>query len=300
MKTAPIALLFALLSVDPVLASDITQCGQVVGRNEVGTLTGDLDCSTTAQRFCARPCNVAGLCGFTDDACTTAADCPSSGLPRPCIVVGVTLERGARLEMGGFSIVDPSSDEPNIGVGCSAGSCTITGPGEIDGFQQNVFATGRATVSDVTVRNGRYGISGRYARLANVVATNNSAYGIATLSLRLDGPVDSSGNPGTGVGTSRLSGRGLTVNGNGGDGLSKGSGVSGSFLARELVAQNNGGAGVISIGGARFIDSNITGNNGGGVGADIALGRQPRLMSSTCGKSTMTNFTGTWGVCTND
>src|SRR4030095_5356840 len=120
-----------------------------------------------------------------------------------------------------------------------------------------------------------------------------------------------------GPGTGKISGRNVTVTGNGGDGIS----VDGTLNLRDTGINENGGAGIRTRG-KRFSlqDVHVTNNGAGGIlstslkrnklkdssatgnGAegDIAAPVAPKLVSSTCEHSVDTDSGGTLGICAGD
>jgi hypothetical protein len=112
-------------------AVDITECGQVVPKNQVGNLVGDLDC--------------------TD---------PNSFITPPhSIISAVELERGATLNLNGFSLVGPTLSEgpERSGVFCRH-KCRVNGPGTIMGFGFGIQGRHkRITVTDVTINGATAG-----------------------------------------------------------------------------------------------------------------------------------------------
>jgi len=296
-------LVLVLLLTTRAIAVDIAACGAVVSAGDTGVLVADLDCTATTQRYCTAACAAQGLCGgFIDQPCTVNEDCAHG----PCAVVGVALERGARLDLAGFSIVDAPGDDPSYGVMCNVnGACTVTGPGTVDGFSFGVWGE-RIRVFDLLVSNGLEGVFGQRVVGGNLTATGHAWYGINGGVVRGLGPLHATDNVGYGIFALRLSAReGVTALGNGLDGVHAGFNGRSRLVARNFVVQNNAGAGIVADGGLLLIDSTVTGNNGGGAGIDVASLRPPGLRGTvTCGKSSMLSDEGffgpPWGVCTND
>jgi hypothetical protein len=279
-------------------AFDVTQCGQIVPAGEIGVLQGDLTCAkSTLSGFCAKSCLSPGfVCDpQADKPCTTVGDC--SAPYNECAKIALVLERRATLELGGFSIAGVVGDEPHFGV-FSRYACEVHGPGEIAHFVIGAALT-RAIATDLVVHDNTFGIVGNL-RLTDVTATAND-YGIQGV-LRVDGGVVANGNVNNGVLATRVRGQGLTANDNGSHGVS----VSPRpFTLTGFTATGNGGAGILSFRGGVLIDSLLVGNNGGGIGVDVGTERRPRLLGTTCGKSSQTFNLGftwgpPWGVCAND
>ena len=225
----------------------------------------------------------------------------------------VTLSGGATLKLNGHRI-----DGGWAGVATYPGSLMrILGPGEITGANGNSYAAailpaGKVVVDTVWLHGNRPGIVATWKapiRLSNVLITDNIENGIMT-SFVLDGSF-------VGPGTGKISGRHVTVAGNGGDGIS----MDGPLSLRDTGINENGGAG-IRIRGKHFLlqDVNVTDNGGGGVVStslrrgklksssamgngpegDIVAPVAPKLLSSTCEHSVDTDSGGTLGICTGD
>lgn len=256
--------LSALLLATRAFALDITAPGAVVPSNQTGIVQTDLLC-----------------------------DPPG---------VGVHLEVGATLSLNGH-VLD----------GCSVSAVTsppraaranVVGPGEI--------------------RNASYGIAlgGGTIRVRDVLITDPVVAGIlgtteaGVRSTAKLANVTVTGSGGDGVRVTKVKARDVTVSGNAGEGIVGFGGVSG----RNVVAANNGQEGVFTAAGRlALVDSQVTGNalsgvigfavsltrstatgNGGGGGFDVVSVKPPKVRSSTCGTSSKSDLTGTWGVCTND
>jgi hypothetical protein len=284
-------------------AFDVTQCGQVVPAGETGVLQGDLTCAkSTFAGFCARCSAVPGACGAdTSQPCNTVADCAPSG--DQCVKVGVVLGRSATLDLAGFALRGAVGDAPEIGVLSGRGRASINGPGEIANFDFGTHLSGRAVLDGLTVQDCVHqGIFGFNLRLTNVTATANGV-GVVGGRVQLRGGVIASANTSDGVSASSgIRGSGLTASNNGGHGVH--ARIRGLVLTG-LTANDNGGAGVLSARGGILIDSSLAGNDGGGIGVDVGTERRPRLVRTTCGKSSQTQSNGfswgpPWGVCTND
>ena len=95
---------------------------------------------------------------------------------------GLVLADGARLLLGGYSIIsEPDEDEARQGVRCRKGSvCSVIGPGEISGFSASGIAGTRVRVRDVIVSGNA--IAGIVAyeniRLNNVFVEGNGLMGV--------------------------------------------------------------------------------------------------------------------------
>jgi hypothetical protein len=113
-----------LLAVGTTSASavDITECGQVVPPRQVGNLVGDLDC--------------------TD---------PNSFDPNSYYLDAVAAERGATVNLNGFSLIGPESLPATTGVYCWR-NCRVNGPGTITGFEVGIDGGRKKTkITDVDI-----------------------------------------------------------------------------------------------------------------------------------------------------
>jgi hypothetical protein len=225
----------------------------------------------------------------------------------------VTVNGGSTLKLNGHRI-----DGGFIGVLTNPGGLVrILGPGEITGADADSFGaaiapSGKVFIDTVWLHRNRRGIVAVHdasIRLSNVAITDNAEQGITSSFAFGDSVV--------GPGTGKISGRGVTVTGNGGDGIS----VDGTLTLRDAGINENGGAGIRTRGKRFFFqDVNVTNNGGGGIvstslkrsklknssakgnGAegDIAAPVAPKLVSSTCEHSVDTDSGGTLGICTGD
>jgi hypothetical protein len=214
---------------------EITACGQVVGPGETGQLRADLEC---ARRF-----------PFGSST-------------------GVQLERGATLDMNGFTI---RGDGTGVGVACSGTgerpTCHVNGPGAITGFWAGMNGGGcRFVVRGVTLWGSTHGIFGP---LACVLETAD---------------VHIIDNAGDGIWVTRLRARNLTVSGNGGRGV-----VATRLYVRGLTATDNAGEGVLQLDShprsGRLVESMLADNDAEGSGYDVAAGERLRLFAVQCGRS---------------
>lgn len=137
-------------------AIDVTECGQLVGRGEVGRLRRDLECR-------------------------------ASGLES---AQGVFLQGGGTLEMNGFTIRGDGS-----GFGIQAGgrrrdSITINGPGEVTNFFVAITGGGsRLRVRDLVAHHNRYGFEFKVSKRIEMtgVAMNDNEFGITGRGVRFVG-----------------------------------------------------------------------------------------------------------------
>ena len=194
-----------------------------------------------------------------------------------CSAIGLTLEDGAGVQLNGHAITS-AADGVN-GIVCQGG-CLVQGPGKI-------------SVDYGIVGNGH--LRRQSLRVEDVDLEDNG--GVAVLSLK-----------------SFVFARNVTVTGTGFEHVGNPPGGTiaihtyRGLFGKNLTVSNNGGWGIIVSGRLKLIDSVVTGNNGGGTGIDIVAYRRPRLIDSTCGKSTGRRpkqvhpvlELGSWGVCAGD
>lgn len=270
------ALVAALLLLARAACADttVTTCGTTVAPGVVGVLTGDLACG---------------------------------GAP-----VGVTLARGATLQMGGFSIRDTTLRA----LECPDGGCTIVGGATsaiTDCAGSGIAVTSSArlirrglVVSDLRIEG--CGGTGIDAPLAGVVATRvqtsgHGAHGVSAWSLRAE-DVTASNNGFNGLHVqSKLKGIALVTENNGINGLQA---LTGRIRAAGVTVRGNVHAGIAARR-LRLDGGEVTGNNTGATGIDLYIARHPWVRNVTCGRSVqliMTDagfFIGpSWQVCAND
>jgi hypothetical protein len=261
MQRLVIAAALVLVLASTAGALDITACDQTVPAGEVGRLIANVTCTTE--------------------------------------LTGVALERGATLELNGFSL----GGGTNIGVACLERACTVVGPGTIDGNWMGVsLLVDRVTltISDVTIRNGKVAILGSArqhdrARVnaTNVTIENPGDWAISAAVIRAEGlTVTGAGPTLYAVIADRLLGSAIAVTGNQAVGIQ-----ARKVKASSLTAIANDGTGV-DAGRAVLGDSTLTGN-GVVSGVDLRSARRPRVVNTVCGLSADA-VGGNWGVCTND
>ncbi len=166
-------------------AIDITECGQIVPRGQIGTLVGDLDCT---------------------DPNSLSVD-----------GTGVYLEKRSTLELGGFSLIGPIAS--GDGVFCDS-KCKVNGPGSIMGFSKGILAAGRLIrVTDVTID----GASDTGMRVLDLVARRCTVTGTGEWGIRGERVLifdsDISGNAKHGIIAGKLRLVDVIVNGNGAGGV---------------------------------------------------------------------------------
>ena len=205
---------------------------------------------------------------------------------------GVVLERGARLELNGHSIVGGQ----NAGVYCPA-RCRVFGPGEIVGSAGSGINALRVKVVDVTVRDaGRWGITAfKAVRLENVTVVNSGKAGIAA---------------------NRVRGWDVTVvNAGGTAALVALVGERSGIAARRAIRID----GLLVTGSARggiaarrclITDGEISGNQADPTlpvvnppefpGGDLRCTGRVKLTDTACGTSLDPETGETWGLCASD
>ncbi len=270
----------ALATPTPATAFDVTACHQSVPAHETGILQVDL------------------VCG-------------SQGGPN------VNLGRNSRLELNGHTI-----SGGYMGVSTAvARTGEIVGPGEIFGvlgggasgvFGCAIGPAGKVVIRDVTLRNNIRGIVSVYdyaMKLENVTIVDNAEEGIASRAGNLGG--------GIGPGKGQITGRNVTIAGNGDNGIE----AYGKLSLRDGTVSGNGGDGIVSAGRTFTLQNvDVLGNTGAGVRStsakrgklkdstatgngpegDIAAPVAPRMVASTCEHSVDTDSGGTLGICTGD
>jgi hypothetical protein len=140
---------------------------------------------------------------------------------------------------------------------------------------------------DVTITGATFrAVEVRNARFSNVTISNN--------------PVDKFA-----VFTANIRGEGVVADDNGTAGctLCYALYATRAIKLRNLDATGNEGFGVFGVSWVKLFDSNVTGNNGGGLGIDVAADGNLVVDDTTCGLSGTGEPTpdpGYWGVCAND
>jgi hypothetical protein len=252
----------------------VSSCGTVVPAGTVGVLAGDLSCA---------------------------------GAP-----VGITLARGATLQMAGFSIRDTSLRA----LECPDGGCSVVGGATsaiTDCMGSGIAITSTArllrrglVVSDLLIEG--CGGTGIDAPMAGVVATRvrtsgHGAHGASAWSLRAD-DVTASNNGLNGLHVrSKLRGSALVAEQNGINGLQA---LEGRVRAAGVTVRGNVHAGIAARR-LRLDGGDVTGNNTGATGIDLYIGRHPWVRNVACGRSVQLIMIGggffigpTWQVCAND
>lgn len=222
------------------------------------------------------------------------------------------LETGATLDLNGHTIVG--------GVGSLAATkFEVVGPGTIVGSITLNDVTRKLTVRDLDIVADGWGIFAGVDHRVTVAASHVSITGasiaaIEALKVRLsdvrldDNPLD---NPtfsrGSAVFASRIKGNGVSASRNGIPGLPcpACAALYAFNVAKllDLTAVDNAGYGVFAVTQLRLKDSTVTGNDGAGLGVDVAAGGGLITVNTTCGLSGSSEppYTpGYWGVCSGD
>jgi hypothetical protein len=189
------------------------------------------------------------------------------------LTVGVHLAGGGRLRLNGFTITAllprQGAGVEFDGMGRSAWG-TVEGPGEIGGFGVGIAGGGgRLRIQDVVLRDNGWGLTHKAPRsidLAGVVATGNG-YGLTSRGGRMRGhDVEASDNTEAGVWTNSV-----------------------TQFVRLHATRNRGKGGVFTAvaRGAvtRLVDSDVSGNDGLGLGYDVLSTGHVRLVRTTCGRA---------------
>ena len=273
MRTLVVSLLMALLGQGRALALDVTTCGTTVPAGVVATLATDLTCPG----------------------------------------VGITLGRRSSLELAGYRL-----QADGVVVQCTEGKCTIVGPGEIVGAGSDICIfgpyPGKLTVTTrglgtLDVHDCDYGIYGGGPVRVEDVTVHGSVIGVWVNGSAKVLRVDASSNVFDGLVARPLSGRQVTANGNGRFGIVGGP-LKGKVKLSDVVATGNGDAGVIGFRVA-LENATITGNDGYGLGIDVASHHAPHLEAVVCSESghivghfidgdDVPPLNGTWSVCAAD
>jgi hypothetical protein len=255
----------AVLLVGVAHAVDVTTCGQTLHPGDVGVLQNDLTCITGS---------------------------------------GIRLENGSVLDLGGHTLTIQMSSF--TAVECLA-RCSVLGPGVLTrvgagpgggGVVSN--GKGRVIVTGVVLDGFAIAIEAPFARLSLTNTTiQNSILGADARRIDVDNvtitTVASPSNTCLTAFTNRIRGQDVTLGGCG-VGIQVGRSVD---LTRLTWA--NGSIGVITRRRIRLVDSSVTGAST----VDVASGRLPRLVNTTCDHSLRLDSSGVitpepWGVCASD
>jgi hypothetical protein len=256
-------------------AVDVTSCGQVVAANEVGVLTGDLDCSAAAPGSIA--VSLGNRATLQLDGNTIIASPAGVGVScvsvRRCTVLGP-----------GFILAAPPVNPTGIGI-ASDKNVTVEGSIEIYRHTTGILAPeGRVTVSGVILRDNGDGIIAKTVKGESLFVLNSERAGIVAYKKVLGGPIEIRDSGWAGIQTMKFKIDGLSATTNGYDGTTSGGGV---FATKRGVLRN----------------SDVSANELDNAPADLVTGRRPVLIDSSCSASKMLVDglpSGTWGVCVTD
>ncbi len=228
----------------------------------------------------------------------------------------VKLGRDAKLQMNGHRITSGQGGSLYTGIDCEGATCTVAGPGEIDGFDDVEYGGGiggearRVYLSDLDLHHNRGGVL-LFGRSSKVVATNvtvhdNAGEGIHAKTIFGDN-LTATGNGGVGLDArwidrlGRVQGTAITASGNGMEGI-----FAGRVTVDGLVVQGNGRFGLNATR-VRLANATLDGNSTAIVGepsaVDLVSTARPSLLLTACGHSARVYrglFVGDWDVCTND
>jgi hypothetical protein len=264
----------------PAAAVDVSTCGTTIATGQTGELTGDLDC-TGGPTHCANDPTI---------ACSSDQDCLSG-----CIAYAVHLAPHATLNMNGHTI-----SGGDYGVLCRDSSCKVNGGGGTIANEEFsaiwLFGGGKLVVNDLTIHDTfRTSIFVAFFAhrlvLRNVTVYNNSgietSVDVAATNVTLSGSP-----PGTCGFQGNLQGRHVVATN-----VTAGYVSADRLRAKNLTVNGVCTQGILVQGSTSLIDSSIT-----GATVDVATGRAPHLVNTTCGTSAqLFSTTGAnWGVCTND
>jgi hypothetical protein len=222
-----------------------------------------------------------GTCGqivFPGDTATVVADLNCSA----AAAAAVMLKPGSTLLLNGHAI-----SGGQIGIetepGKKGGPTThVQGPGTIEGMTGcAIWAQNKVTVWNVDLHANGCGITAVYnypLTLEQVSITDNAGDAITYLSV---------------LGNGRIDGDGVTITGNGGDGIL----TTGKVALEDALVRDNGGVGVESIlKSIRVMRGTLVHNADG----DVVSFRRSKLIEATCDHSSDLRNGGTLGICTLD
>ncbi|MBY0273818.1 hypothetical protein K2Z84_00640 [Candidatus Binatia bacterium] len=194
-----------------------------------------------------------------------ASDLDCTGQP-----VGVVVGRGGKLSLGGFTLASGFN-----GIECR-GSCTVTGPGAINGGQAAVLSDKKVKVSSVTISSAViYGVDGDIVELEGSTVTGTGYFAVQ-------------GRRSARISSSSISG-----------------GFGGASVGRAIVEGSTVSAATFGISGgsASVKDGSAIETTSGEPSAyAIRTVKKPHVASdSTCsGRSLRLGSGDSWGVCSLD
>jgi hypothetical protein len=275
MKASLFAILAAFAMASSARAVDVTACGQVVAPNDVGVLVDDLNCvgaPSGSKAVILGHRSTLRLDGNTITApiAGTGVSCESA---RRCSVIGP-----------GWILGAPPFNPTGVGV-ASEKNVVVEGDIEIYGHTTGILATeGRATVTDLILRNNGDGIIAKVVKGESVFVLNSERVGIIALKTVRGGPFEIRDSGWAGIETQKFKLEGSSLTSNGFDGTTSGGGI---------LAQRRG----------VLYDSFVDANELNDVPLDVITGKEPILIDSNCHRSAMLVSgvpVGTWGVCGGD
>jgi hypothetical protein len=308
------ALAVLALPVSAAAQIPITGCGTEIPPKQTGVLQNDLDCTGTPGR--CRVCNDGG-CSDSGPTCTSSAECTGPDEVGCAFPAGVTLGKGATLDMAGHAIVGhpgaTAIECPYARSRCKVTSST--GRGDVTGDicvrpGRNV----RLAIENVDVHDCDSGIESfdisAFVEATDVTSNRNAHDGIrARKIVANDVTASENGFRGLSAEAGPLIGRNVVVADNG----SFGAVSYRPFTLDQLTATGNGPGTVVGDGGGlwgiksggKLTNSTLTGNvyqdEGGTIAMDILSAGRPRTTSTTCDRSGgRRGLSNSWGVCTND
>lgn len=282
-------------------AMPITDCSASVPAHEKGVLQNDVVCDYRCNS------DRSIVCGFEGDEL-----CPDE---RGCDPEQVRIDDGAVLDLNGHDLVAAFHTNPVYCVSDEGGGrCVVKGPGHIWGGTRGILSSGMdVVVKNVTISADYDAVStqGRVT-MVNADLVSGFLYGIygargvklkhvhalGAEQISSDGDIEltdveigpSSGpSSGTVVSAGTIRGRDVVLKGS--------ASLDGHDVVvrrASSVANANGETGTSIVGRRRLslVDSNVV---------QIASGRSPRLVRSTCQQSFVVGTdTETWGVCSGD
>lgn len=215
---------------------------------------------------------------FPGETATVVANLDCSAAATPAVM----LKSGSMLLLNGHNL----SGGP-IGIetepGKKGGPTTwIQGPGKITGMTGcAIWAQNKVTVQNVDLHANGCGITAVYnypLSLEQVSITDNDGDAITYLSV---------------LGNGRIEGDGVTITGNGGDGIL----TTGKVTLEDALVRDNGGVGVESIlKSIRVMRGTLVHNADG----DVVSFRRSKLVDATCTHSADLRNGGTLAICTLD
>jgi hypothetical protein len=220
-------------------------------------------------------------------------DCPG--------VFMAALENGATLDLNGHTV------RGEVGAN-TARKAAVVGPGTLIGRITAAYDLRKLKVRDLDIVADGWGVftNSGTVQIVDTTITGATFRAIHAPKVKLT-RVDVSNNPVDqfAVFTEKIRGAGVIANGNGAPGCTSCFTLYAYGTAKftDLQASGNTGFGVFGVTRLKLFDSNVTGNNGQGLGIDVAAGGNLIAINTTCGLSGHSEppySPGYWDVCTND